>query len=597
MINYTNRDEIPAKYKWSIDEMYPSDKKWDDDLKTALELTDKLAGYKGTLGSSSKRLSEFLSLRDEMWQILERAFVFARMSMDEDNRDGKRQGRLSKVHSVISKVSASLAFFTPELLNEDVQKLLGFIDENPDLNQYRFLLNEIIRQKPHTLSEAEETIIAKLGEVTDSGHEIFNMLNNADMDFGTIKDEANNDIPLTHGNYISFLENKNGDVRKRAYEKMYNTYKSFNNTLTATYASKVKSAVIHSKIAGFESSRAASLFSGNIPERVYDNLIEIVNNSLPTLHEYMAIRKKILGVEKLHMWDIYTPLFEPPHDDIPFDEALNMVIDGLSPLGEVYLRDLKKGMNDRWMDVYETPGKTSGAYSFGSYDSKPYVLLNYTNSLKDVFTIAHELGHSMHSYYTRKNQPFTYGDHSIFTAEVASTVNESLLIRDLINKADDKDIKKYLIGFYIEEFRTTLFRQTMFAEFEMLSHRTVENDQPLTSTWLNETYNELNFKYQGSDMQKDDLIQYEWSRIPHFYRPFYVYQYATGFSAATAISASLIDGSPDALQGYLKFLSSGSSNHPVELLKYTGLDMASPEPIKNAMNVFKELVDELKKLI
>ena len=378
---------------------------------------------------------------------------------------------------------------------------------------------------------------------------------------------------------------------------MYEAYKALINTIAVNYNYNTKNDVVSARIRKYDSARQAALSGGNIPEEVYDNLISVVNEYLPVVHKYIQLRKKVLGVDELKMYDIYVPLVQLPKKDIPYEEALKMMQEGLAPLGEEYLAQVDKGTKEGWIDVYENQGKTSGAYSFGSYDSKPYILLNYTNTLKDVFTIVHEMGHSMHSYYTRKTQPFTYGDHSIFTAEVASTVNESLLMQHLLATEKDPEMRKYLINYYIEEFRTTLFRQTMFAEFELASHREVENGGVLTAEWLCETYDALNKKYFGPALSDDEYIKYEWARIPHFYRGFYVYQYATGYSAATAISKKILTEGPQARDNYIEFLKSGSSDYPVELLKIAGVDMSGPEPIRMAMETFKNLVDELEKLL
>ena len=388
------------------------------------------------------------------------------------------------------------------------------------------------------------------------------------------------------------MESHDRDLRKAAFTNMYEAYKAFINTIATTYNYNTKNDAVSARIRKYDSARQAALSSGNIPEEVYDNLIAVVNEYLPVLHRYIALRKKVLGVDELKMYDVYVPLVQLPKKEIPYEEALKMMQEGLAPLGTEYLAQVDKGTKEGWIDVYENQGKTSGAYSFGSYDSKPYILLNYTNTLKDVFTIVHEMGHSMHSFYTRKTQPFAYGDHSIFTAEVASTVNESLLMQHLLEKETDAEMRKYLINYYIEEFRTTLFRQTMFAEFEMLTHGGV-----LTAKWLCDVYDDLNKKYFGPALSEDEYIRYEWARIPHFYRGFYVYQYATGYSAATAISKRILTEGEPARKNYIEFLKSGSSDYPVELLKIAGVDMSSPEPIRMAMETFKDLVDELEKLL
>lgn len=595
--NLKQRNEIPNEYKWDIEAMYPDESQWERDMDECLALAEDFAKYDGKLTESARTLAEALKLRDQIWLKLEHAFVYAHMKKDEDNRVDKYQAMDDKCGSVIARVSAAMSFFTPQLLETPEEEILQYIEEEPELKTYEFMLKDTLREKAHILTAAEENLLAQMSEVLGATNDVFTMLNNADMTFGTIKDENGEEVTLTHGNYIAFMHSHDRDVRQAAFTNMYEAYKALINTLATNYNYNVKTDVVSARIRKYESSRQAALSGGNIPEEVYDRLIETVHEYLPVLHRYIELRKKVLGVDELKMYDIYVPMVKLPQKDIPYEEAIEMMKEGLAPLGEEYVSTLQKGVDERWMDVYENQGKTSGAYSFGSYDSKPYVLLNYTDTLNDVFTIVHEMGHSMHSWYTRANQPFIYGDHSIFTAEVASTVNESLLIQHLLEKETDPEMKKYLLNHYIEDFRTTLFRQTMFAEFEHLTHKEVENGGTLTAQWLNDTYNDLNNKYFGPALTQDEYIQYEWARIPHFYRGFYVYQYATGYSAATAISRKILKEGPATRDAYIDFLKSGSSDHPVELLKIAGVDMGSPEPVKLAMETFKDLVEEFEKLM
>ncbi len=591
------RSDIDAKFKWDIEAMYPDEAQWEKDIVDCVSAAEKFTRFQGKVTDSSDILFEALDEKDKIWRKLEHAFVYAAMKKDEDNRVDKYQSMDDKCGSAIAKVSAAMSFFSPELLAADEEKILQYIDENPKLELYRFALEDALREKKHVLSTAEENILAQLSEVTGATNDIFKMLNNADLTFGTVVDEDGDTVNLTHGNYITFMESHDRDLRKAAFTNMYEAYKAFINTIATTYNYNTKNDAVSARIRKYDSARQAALSSGNIPEEVYDNLIAVVNEYLPVLHRYIALRKKVLGVDDLKMYDIYVPLVQLPKKEIPYEEALKMMQEGLAPLGTEYLAQVDKGTKEGWIDVYENQGKTSGAYSFGSYDSKPYILLNYTNTLKDVFTIVHEMGHSMHSFYTRKTQPFAYGDHSIFTAEVASTVNESLLMQHLLEKETDAEMRKYLINYYIEEFRTTLFRQTMFAEFEMLTHKEIENGGVLTAKWLCDVYDDLNKKYFGPALSEDEYIRYEWARIPHFYRGFYVYQYATGYSAATAISKRILTEGEPARKNYIEFLKSGSSDYPVELLKIAGVDMSSPEPIRMAMETFKDLVDELEKLL
>jgi oligoendopeptidase F len=590
----TSRNEIDPKYKWDLASMYADSAAWEADLAKVKALAEELTGYAGRLGESGAVLLESLSKKDDMNRLLEKVFVYARMKRDEDNANEEAQAMTDKVMAAAAALGAKLAFFTPELIGLGEKTIRRFLEEEPGLGVYRFYLECVLREKEHVLSDSEEALLARLSEVLGGADDIFTMLNNADMDFGEIEGEDGEPAKLTHGSYITFLQSHDRKVRQAAFEKLYAKYKSQINTIGATYATSVKTDVIGAEIRHYPSARGAACFADNVSEDVYDNLIKVINENLPALHKYLEIRKRALGVEDLRMWDMYAPLVKVPQRAIPYEEAQAMVMEALQPMGEQYLADLKHGFADGWVDVYETPGKTSGAYSFGSYDSKPFVLLNYKETLQDVFTVIHEMGHSMNSFYTRKTQPFVYGGHSIFTAEVASTVNENLLIKHLLATEKDPEMRKYLINFQLEGFRTTVFRQTMFAEFEHIVHKHVEDGGSLTPSWLCAEYDKLNSKYFGPSLVHDDCIQYEWARIPHFYSAFYVYKYATGYSAAAAISDLILKNGPD---DYLKFLACGENDYPVELLKIAGVDMSQPAPIESAMRTFSALVDELDALI
>ena len=591
------RNNIEQKYKWDIEAMFPDETLWNQAVAQSLEKAESFAELSGHLTDSADTLLKAFRLRDNMWQQLEKAYVYARMKRDEDNRVSKYQAMTDKCFAAIAKMSALSSFFTPELLEAPEDKILGFLNENKDLEIYRFAITETLRQKAHVLSKAEENIMAQLSEVTGASGDIFTMLNNADIKFGTITDDEGNPVELTHGNYITFMESHNRETRKEAFTHMYEAYKNQINTIATAYNYNTKTDVVTARIRKYESAKHAALSGDDVDIEVYDNLIKVVNDSLPVLHRYLNIRKKLLGVDEMKMYDVYVPLIQLPKKEVTFEDAVELANRGLAPLGEEYLERMNKGIASRWIDVYENEGKTSGAYSFGSYDSMPYILMNFSSTLKDVFTLVHEMGHSMHSSYTRQYQPFIYGSHSIFTAEVASTVNESLLMRYLLDNETDPEMKKYLLNMYIEEFRTTLFRQTMFAEFEDMTHSAVESGEVLTADWLNENYNALNTKYFGDAITDDEYIRYEWARIPHFYTAFYVYKYATGYSAATAISSKILSEGETARDSYLEFLRTGDSGTPVELLKIAGVDMSSPEPIKAAMKVFESLVDEFEKLV
>ena len=596
--NLKTRDQIDNKYKWNIETMIPDESIIDG----ALEDIEKQAGkyakaYGGRLTSDAATLLSAFKERDSIWRELEKIYVYARMRRDEDNSDSRYQAMSSKCNAVIAAVSAALAFFTPELLSASEDDVMGFVDKEPGLEEYRFAIKDTFRQKAHILSQPEENIMAQMSEVTGATNDIFTMLNNADMKFPEITDEDGDKVAVTHGNYITFMESHDRGVRKAAYEAMYDPYKSLINTIATCYNYNTKSDVINARIRKYESARAAALSGDNIPGEVYDNLVNVVNKNLPTMHRYVELRKEMLGLNKMYMYDMYVPLIQLPKKQVPYEEGLDIMRAGLSPLGQEYIDRMNEGISQGWIDVYENKGKTSGAYSFGSYDSYPYILLNYTDTLKDVFTIVHEMGHSMHSSYTRQYQPYIYGSHSIFTAEVASTVNESLLMRYLLDKETDLEMRRYLLNMHLEEFRTTLFRQTMFAEFEDMTHRAIESGQVLTADSMCQQYEELNAKYYGTAVEKDDTIKYEWARIPHFYNAFYVYKYATGYSAATAISNKILTDGEPARKAYIEFLKTGESDYPIQLLKIAGVDMSSPEPVEKAMETFNSLLDEFEKLV
>lgn len=592
------RDQIDSKYKWNIEAMIPDESVISGELETIKKEAEVYGeNFAGHLTESADTLLAAFQKRDDIWRRLEKIYVYARMRRDENNAETKYQAMADQCNSVIAAVSASMAFFTPELLSASEETILAYIDAAPGLEIYRFAICDTMRQKAHILTQAEENILAQMSEITGATNDIFTMLNNADIKFGTIIDEDGDEIEVTHGNFIKFMESHDRDVRKNAYNAVYDAYKELINTIASAYNYNTKTDVVSARIRKYESARAAALSGDNIPAEVYDNLVAEVHKNLPAMHRYVELRKKLLGVDKLYMYDMYVPLIKLPETSVSFEEGLDIMRDALQPLGEEYLTKMNKGIEEGWIDVYENKGKTSGAYSFGCYDSYPYILLNYTDTLKDVFTIIHEMGHSMHSRYTRDEQPYIYGSHSIFTAEVASTVNESLLMQHLLRTEDEKEMRKYLLNMHLEEFRTTLFRQTMFAEFEDITHKAIESGETLTAEWMCQQYEDLNAQYYGSAVEKDDVIRYEWARIPHFYNAFYVYKYATGYSAATAISKKILTEGKPAAQDYIRFLKTGESDHPIELLKIAGVDMSSPLPVQQAMETFNQLLDEFESLL
>lgn len=593
-----SRNEISQEYKWNIEAMYPVEDDVYADLKEGLELATDLEEFKGKVLTSATSLLNALELYMDANQLIEKAYIYAHMKKDEDNGNAKYQEMLSKAAATAADASAKMSYLVPELLEGNDNLIANYLQEESELLPYEHMLNEILLTKEHSLSSDQEFVLASLSEVLGGASDIYRTLNDVDLVFGMITDEDGNEVPLTHGNFIRFMESENREVRKAAYETLYSKYKEHNHTISAAYNNNVKTSNAKAKLRKYDSCLDAALFENKIPKEVYTNLVEAVHNHLPSMHKYVELRKKVLGVDELKMFDVYTPIVKPMDSKYTFEEAVSICVEALAPMGEEYVEVFRKGvLEERWVDIYENKGKTSGAYSFGSYESYPYILMNFAGELRDVFTLIHEGGHSMHSYYTRKNQPYMYGDHSIFTAEVASTVNETLLIKYLLDNCNDNEMKAYLINFYIDEYKGTLFRQTMFAEFELRTHEYVENGGSLTSEYLDSTYDKLNSMYFGDAMSHDDYIQYEWSRIPHFYRDFYVYQYATGYSAANAIANRIINEGKVAVEDYIKFLSSGSCDYPIELLKIAGVDMSTKEPVQSALDTFDSLVDQLFELV
>lgn len=604
-----NRNEIKDKYKWDIERMYPDENKWELDLNKCIEMSNDFLKYQGSVGENPSALLLQLEQSSNISRLFENVIVYARQRRDEDNANPKYIEMMGKAIDSASIISSNTAFFTPELISKEKDEIMSFLKKEPRLKIYEFMLDSIFKEKKHILSSKEESLLANLADIRDASSEIFTMLNNVDIDFGIVKDKNGEEFNLTHGNYTKLMESDDRDLREEVYKQMYSKYKSLNNTLSVIYSYNVKNYVTGSKIRNYDDVLSYALDSENISPEIYRNLIDVVHDHLPSMYKYIKIKKSVLGIDDLGMHDIYLPITSLEDKKCSFEEAVNLCSIALSPLGDDYVKRFKKGvLNERWVDIYENKGKTSGAYSFGSYDSYPYILMNYNNEIDDAFTLIHEGGHSMHSIYTRENQPYIYGSHSIFTAETASTVNETLLINYLIDNAKNIKEKIYWVNKYIDAFRATVFRQTMFAEFELLTHTYVEKGGQLTAEWLNKKYNELNQLYYGPNVKEDEFIRYEWSRIPHFYRPFYVYQYATGYSAANAIAKSIVGTSSEfsndngnygvrAKDDYIEFLKSGNSNYPIDLLKIAGIDMNSKNSIERAMKVFDNIVDELDSLI
>ncbi|MBN2222898.1 MAG: oligoendopeptidase F [Vallitaleaceae bacterium] len=592
-----SRKDVDPKYTWNLRDIIQSQEEWESEFTSIKESLPHLVSYQGKLTESSDSLYRILSDIDTLLIRLYRLYVYSNMNLHEDTSNTDAQALVQRIGNLEASVSTSLAFLEPELMSADETLLQNYINTNQNLASYRHYFDNMLRQKAHILPKEQEELLSLTKDFSTSPSDIFSMFMNADLVFPEILDENGNKVRLTHGSYVPFMESSKVEVRKAAFEAMYQTIEASKNTLTSIYLASLKKDVFFARARKFNSCCEGSLFANNIHLSVYDNLVDVVHKNLPLLHRYVSLRKKMLQVNELHMYDLYVPLISSVDEEVSIEEAKSIVLSALTPLGEDYQRVLEEGFSSSWIDVYENKGKRSGAYSWGCYGSHPYVLLNFQSTLDHVFTLAHEMGHALHTYYSNQTQPYHYHSYPTFLAEVASTVNENLLIHDLLEKTLDKKKRMYLINHYLESFRGTLYRQVMFAEFERITHNLVEKDEAITVDVLNKIYLELNQKYYGSDMVVDELIQYEWARIPHFYRSFYVYQYATGFSAAVTLSELILDKDNYDLDQYLNFLKSGSSKYPIETLQLAGVDMSSTEPIEKALKVFERLLNEMESLL
>lgn len=587
----SSRSEMKKEDQWKMEDLYASDEVWEQDFQKLKEQMQEFFRYEGTMGDSAEQLYQVLTEQDRLNMLMENVYVYANQKNHEDMGNGTYQKMAGRAQSLMSALSDAVSFVESELLEIPQETIQKFLEEKQELGLYKRYINEKFREKEHILSKEMEAVLAKAYELGRAPQNIFQMFNNADIDFGTVHDEDGREVQLSHGRYIQFLESKDVNVRREAFETLYEAYEKHRNTLAAAFDANVKQELFFADMRHYGSSREAALSYSHIPLEVYDRLIEAVHENLPKMYQYVDLRKKIMGVDELHMYDVYVPLVKQAEKKYSFEEAKEIVKKGLAPLGEEYAQILEEGFSNGWIDVYENQGKRSGAYSWGAYGTHPYVLLNYNGSLNHVFTLAHEMGHAIHSYYSDKTQPYPYAGYRIFVAEVASTCNEALLIHYLLEHAQDDQEKAYLVNYFLDQFKGTLYRQTMFAEFEKIVHEQVQNGESLTADGLCETYYKLNQQYFGDGIVHDPQIAMEWSRIPHFYTPFYVYQYATGFSAAIAISSKILAGEPGIIEKYKKFLSGGSSMDCIDLLKLCGVDMTSPQPVNDALKVFGEYVD------
>lgn len=592
------RSEVPAELTWNLSAIYPTDAAWETEFVRVAALLPGVAAFAGRLGESAGTLLEAFTLRDNAGEALGKLFVYAHMRLHEDSANSVYQALADRVTTLANDFNSATAYMTPEILAIPQERLDSFLASEPGLVVYRHQLDEITRERAHVLTAEMESLLAQAAEVGSAPERIFEMLNNADMKLPTVHDEQGEVAQLTQGNYgARFLESQNREVRREAFEAMLGTYNSYRNTFAATLASQVKRDIFFARAHKYNTSLEAALDPHNIPVSVYDNLITTVDANLPLLHRYLRIRKHAMGLDKLRMYDLYTPLAREVEYNVSFEQAQERVAEALAPLGSDYTGPLTQGFRSRWIDALESEGKRPGAYSWGSYGTQPYVLLNYQESMDSMFTLAHEMGHSMHSYFTWRAQPYPYSSYTLFVAEVASTLNEALLTQHLLQHAEDPALKLYVINHALETFRTTLYRQTLFAEFERDSHARAEAGEALTPELLSAMYKGLNDKYYGPEVDVDSLIEIEWARIPHFYSSFYVYQYATGISASAALASQILSEGAPAVQRYKRFLSSGSSDYSINLLRDAGVDLSTPQPVQAALDTFGRYLDELEALL
>jgi oligoendopeptidase F len=587
------RDEVEKDDKWDVEKIYTNIESWEKEYKELKEKALAIQKYVGKL-SKPEMLLEYLEVKESIGRVSEKLFVYAHLKSDEDTSNTTYQSLKEKIDTYLAELRSHEAFFVPEILALPEGAIEKMLQENKELELYKFMLEDILKAKPHILSKEQEELLASVSDCLEAPSNIFSMLKNADIVFPVIKDESEAEVQLTEVNYSTFLKSKNRELRKNAFKALYSTYSNYKNTFAVSLTSSIKNFVFNSKVRNYASALESSLEPNNIPLTVYDSAIETINKNIDVLHRYVRVKKKLLGLDEIHMYDLYVPVIDIEKEHIEFNEGVEIMKQGLKPLGNEYLSILEEGIDSGWIDKYENKGKRGGAYSWGCYDTMPYVLLNYNYQLNDVSTLAHEMGHSIHSYYSRKNQPFIYADYTLFCAEVASTTNEALLIHHLINKEKDNNRKLYLINQELEQIRTTVFRQLMFAEFEKITHESIEKGEPLSSKDLCSIWHELNVKYFGPDMVVDEEIDMEWARIPHFYSDFYVYQYATGYAAASSFARAILENGESAVAKYIEFLKSGGSDYPINILKKAGIDMTTPTPLEDTINRFNELLDMLE---
>ncbi len=591
------RSEISDVYKWSLEDIYATDEAWEKDFSKVKSWIPELESYRGRIGESAETLLALLRLQDNAGVALGKIYVYAHMRRDENTGDSRYQALADRAESLSTDYSAASSFVVPEILQVPEQTLLGWLDSNSGLALYRHRIEDLLRTKAHTLSPAEEKILALSAEATRSPRTVFGMLDNADIRYPIIKDENGEEVELTKARYSRLIESGDRELRKRAFEAFYGVYNNYENTLAALLGGIVKRDIFYARARGYETSLAAALDSDNIPPAVYDNVVGSINANLAPMHRYVSLRKRLMGIEAVHPYDLYNPLFPEDNTEYSYEQALELVQAALKPLGAEYNRISVEGFRGGWIDVFENQGKRSGGYSWGSYGTHPYILLNYNGTLHEVFTVAHEMGHAMHSYFTWNTQPPAYGDYTIFVAEVASTTNEALLMDHMLKVTKDRQKLLYLLDHYVRQIQGTVYIQALFAEFEREIHTRSESGDPLTAESLKKLCRDLYQKYFGPDMAVDEIYEINWGRIPHFYNNFYVYQYATGYAAGALLSQKMLAGDKDSRERYLNFLKSGSSDYSINLLKAAGVDMSGPEPVVATARLMDSLLDRMEKLL
>jgi len=590
------RNEINEKDTWDLSTIFETDQKWEEELALLTEDTKEAASLEGHLLDSAESLLNITERYLDLSRRLEKLYVYAHMKNDQDTRVAKYQEYYAKAMTLYSQLDQVFSFYEPEFMAITEEQYQNFLAEEPRLQPYKHFFDKLLQNKEHVLSQREEELLAGAGEIFGAASETFAILDNADIAFPFVKDEDGNEVQLSHGVYMRLVESKNREVRRGAYEALYSTYEQYQHTYAKTLQTNVKVQNYRAKVRNYKSAREAALAANFVPESVYDNLVSAVRKHLPLLHRYLSLRSKILGIPDLKMYDVYTPLSSVEYS-FTYEEALKKAEEALAVLGEDYLSRVKRAFSERWIDVYENQGKRSGAYSGGSYDTNAFMLLNWQDNLDNLFTLVHETGHSMHSSYTRETQPYVYGDYSIFLAEIASTTNENILTEKLLQEVQDDATRFAILNNFLDGFRGTVFRQTQFAEFEHAIHQADQNGEVLTSEFLNNLYADLNQEYYGLSKEDNPQIQYEWARIPHFYYNYYVYQYSTGFAAASALAEKIVHGSQDDRNRYIDYLKAGKSDYPLNIMRKAGVDMEKEDYLNDAFAVFERRLDEFEALV